>query len=249
MEEGEEETCAVAFAEYLTKSAEGWDVCDFQELPPSSTLRASLPSSFRSDVAVQGVCPALALGSDFETSIPPSMLRRLRYYRRRLERTAAIRIEVARGANFETIFADLLRLHQARWKARGQSGALADGPVTQFHHEAASALMREGALRLYSLSIDGRTAASFYGFQLQGCTFYYLGGFAPEFESRDVGTVLVGYAIEQAVREGSNEFSFLRGNETYRYSGGARDHLNYRRFIHQTTQPENLWTPANDPGA
>ena len=182
-------------------------------------LRASLPSGFRSDVAVQGVCPALSWGSDFETSIPPSMLRRLRYYRRRLERTAAIRIDVARGVNFEAIFADLLRLHQARWKARGQSGALAYGPVTQFHHEGASALMREGALRLYSLSIDGRTAASFYGFQLRGRTFYYLGGFAPEFESRNVGTVLVGYAIEQAVREGSNEFSFLRGSETYKLPG------------------------------
>jgi CelD/BcsL family acetyltransferase involved in cellulose biosynthesis len=244
------ELCAALAAEHLAASAEQWELCDLQELPPESPLlRERLPCHLRSDTSVQSVCPALRLEGSLPGSIPAAMLRRLRYYQRRLRRNANISVESANQQNFEECYADLLALHRARWNARGQPGVLHDPAVAGFHREAARCLMKEGALRLYLLRVDGAAAAAYYGFQWRGRSFYYLGGFDPRFAELNPGTVLVGHAIEQAAGEGSREFCFLRGNEAYKYAWGARDGFSYRRIIRTTSQSESRGTPAYDSGA
>jgi CelD/BcsL family acetyltransferase involved in cellulose biosynthesis len=40
------------------------------------------------------------------------------------------------------------------------------------------------------------------------------------------GTQIVAHAIEEAVREGAEEFHFLRGGEAYKYAWGAVDRQN-----------------------
>src|SRR2546423_211750 len=60
-------------------------------------------------------------------------------------------------------------------------------------------------------------------------TLAYLHGFDPAYEFESPGTILVGHAIEEAVREGAREFHFLRGRESYKYGWGARDRWNRRR--------------------
>jgi CelD/BcsL family acetyltransferase involved in cellulose biosynthesis/glycosyltransferase involved in cell wall biosynthesis len=249
-EPGAEGPCGASVVDYLVQSAGEWESCDWQELPAESPLLSvELPPQFDSTVAIQSICPTLKVGTDIESTIPRPTLKRLRYYRRRLEREAKVLIEAADQSSFDRLFGDLLGLHQARWNARGESGVLNDPSVAQFHREAARALMAEGALRLYSLRVEGNPAASFYGFQWRGRTFYYIGGFDPHFSGFNVGTVLVGHAIEDALREHSREFCFLRGNEAYKYSWGARDSINYRRLIRKTLHPETRGTSAYDSGA
>src|SRR5690606_34442189 len=118
---------------------------------------------------------------------------------------------------------ELFRLHGDRWSERGQPGVLADEPVRQFHLRAAAGLAAQGALRLYALRFDGEVAAVYYGFLHHRRAYVYLTGFDPRFARLSLGTVLLGHAIEQAIRDGATEFDFLRGREAYKYRWGARD--------------------------
>jgi len=106
---------------------------------------------------------------------------------------------------------------------------LADPRVRRFHGDAILGLLQAGLARLYALEIGGSTAGVYYGFVHAGRAFAYLHGFDPTYEYESPGTILVGHAIEEAVREGAREFHFLRGRESYKYRWGARDRWNRRR--------------------
>jgi CelD/BcsL family acetyltransferase involved in cellulose biosynthesis len=159
------------------------------------------------------------------------MLEKLRYYRRRLRRIGSEEIELARLDSFHEIFERFLQLHRARWVGRGQSGVLGDDRVQNFHRDAAQRMLLSGTLRLYALRSRGGIIAALYGFAHRGHTYYYLSGFDPEFAPYSPGTLLIGHAIEEAVREGSANFDFLRGREAYKYLWGAKARLNYRRQL------------------
>jgi CelD/BcsL family acetyltransferase involved in cellulose biosynthesis len=73
--------------------------------------------------------------------------------------------------------------------------------------------------------------AIFYGFAHNDSVYFYLSGYDPSLEKLSPGTVIVAYAIEQAVREGAKAFDFLRGAEDYKYAWGAQDRVNKRRRL------------------
>jgi CelD/BcsL family acetyltransferase involved in cellulose biosynthesis len=185
---------------------------------------------------VQEVCPVVALpenSGQLPRMLPAHMLAKLRYDRHRAEKLAA-RMEQARPENFPALFEGFLQHHQPRWTARGQGGVLADGPLREFHREAAERLLASGTLRLYGLRLGDRLMASLYGFSHGRRTFYYLGGFDPAFAPLSPGTLMIGHAIEEAIREGVGEFDFLRGREAYKYLWGAKGRLNYRRQLRRS---------------
>jgi CelD/BcsL family acetyltransferase involved in cellulose biosynthesis len=207
-----------------------------ESLPSNSpVIRAS--SRFASVAAAQDVCPVLTLDASAETNGRRAKeARKLRYYNRRLERAGQFSIEAADGRNFERYFDAFLRLHRERWSLRGEGGVLDNAGICAFHRKVARQLLNEGGLRLYLLTLEGREAAAFYGFRHKRRTMYYLGGFLPEFKQLNVGTIIVGYAIEQAAREGAPEFDFLRGDESYKYDWGAINRLTYRRTIYRDSK-------------
>jgi CelD/BcsL family acetyltransferase involved in cellulose biosynthesis len=219
-----------------------WDVLNFEQLRPCSPLlRHRIP--FGNIVETQDVCPflQLSLSLGLRKSIAPGAFRQLNYYRRRLARTCEAAIESVSESNFDTMLDAMAALHGKRWAIRGETGVLSDPAVVAFHKEAARALMGEGMLRLYLLKLDGRNAAAFYGFHCNSRTTYYLGGFAPEFERLNAGTLIVGHAIERAINEGAAEFDFLRGPEAYKFFWGAKSRVNYRRRIYR----DRSHLPAN----
>ena len=208
-----------------------WDECDFDELSCDSALLDCTASKPAYSVERRSVCPVLQLSGSSDSlsgAISRGAATALGYYRRRLAREHQFEIEAADQQNTEYLVSELFRLHHQRWSARGQSGVLCGKHIAEFHHQAALGLLDEGALRLYLLRIEGRSAAVFYGFACHRRTYYYLGGFAPEFARFNPGTILIGYAIEQAIEERSLEFNFLRGGEPYKYWWGARDRFSYR---------------------
>lgn len=212
-----------------------WDVCEFHQLRGSSPLLAALPSTGCRDEVVAGdPCPVLRLPDrvdDLNGRVPAGLLSKLGYYRRRAAAAGPVRVDGADERNFDELFDALLRLHAARWSAAGQPGVLADAAVRRFHREAACGLLRAGVLRLYGLRIGGEVAAALYGFQAHGRAYYYVGGFDPAFGPLSPGTLVVGHAIEEAVREGCREFDFLRGREEYKYRWGAADRPTRRRCL------------------
>lgn len=228
-------TALRAILDHIAQHAELWDICEFVDLPQdSSLLSPNLPAELRGRTALGNVCPVLRLPDDvtgLEGCIPASQMKKLRYYRRRISRIGSTMIETAEPENFDELFAALLQLHQARWAPRDLPGVLAEPSVREFHREAAWGLLRRGRIRLYGLRLDGRIIASFYGFRDAERTYYYLGGFDPQFKSLSPGLLIVGHAIEQAVRDESRAFDFLRGQESYKYEWGAKDQFNSRRIL------------------
>ena len=95
--------------------------------------------------------------------------------------------------------------------------------------KALAGLCERGIARLFALTIGSELAGVYYGFLHRHRAYAYLGGFDPRFAYFSPGAILIGHAIEDALRNGACEFHFLRGREAYKYAWGAVDHQNLRR--------------------
>jgi CelD/BcsL family acetyltransferase involved in cellulose biosynthesis/glycosyltransferase involved in cell wall biosynthesis len=220
---------AAAARELLAAYAESGAVSrlELSQLRPQSPLAAAVSNG---EVREGESCPALALPraiDDLAAAVGKRQLAYFRYCFRRAERSAHVEVTRADQTNLDELLDALFALHAARWREKEQPGVLASPAVRRFHREAARGLLAAGILRLCALRFDGRIAAVFYGFAAHGRTHYYLSGFDPAFERLSPGTMIVGVAIEDAVREGCTEFDFLRGREPYKYAWGARDRASW----------------------
>jgi CelD/BcsL family acetyltransferase involved in cellulose biosynthesis len=215
----------------ITSALAGADcqLWDLQQLRPSSPLLAApAPDGFTESTEEQDRCPILPLEGEL---LSTHARKKLRYYRRALEREAPVLYETATADNLDELLTALYELHAARWRQRNLPGVLGDDIIQSFHREVARAMLAENTLRMYAMRIGDRIAAVFYGFAHQGTTYYYLSGYDPAYEKRSIGNVLVAHAVDEAVREGARTFDFLRGAEEYKYAWGAKDRMNTRRML------------------
>ncbi len=216
----------------------GWLDCqawDFQQLRPSSPLLvASIPRDWSDQTFDQDPCPILSLAEaneDLHNLTSPHFRKKIRYYRRALERSGAVLYETATPETLDEFLSALYKLHKARWQQKNLEGVLGDDAVQQFHREVARGMLETDALRMYAIRLDGRIVAVFYGFSLGRTVYYYLSGYDPQLERLSIGTLLVAHAVEQAVLAGAHTFDFLRGAEEYKYAWGAKDRINQRRQL------------------
>jgi CelD/BcsL family acetyltransferase involved in cellulose biosynthesis len=164
-----------------------------------------------------------------DTVKAPRLLRNLRYARRRAETCGLVEIVEASRSTLDEMLSELFRLHQARWRERGEAGVLSDAAVQAMVRDAAGGFLARNWLRLYWLRIDGRTVAVQLGWAARARAYYYISGWDPEFAALSPGGLLVEHAVSAAVRESVREFDFLRGCERYKYDWGARDRAQHRR--------------------
>jgi CelD/BcsL family acetyltransferase involved in cellulose biosynthesis len=227
-----------ALARHMAGCALPWDTWELGELAPSAIALRLPPSNGCTDSSQpDSACPVLELppsAKELDGAIPSRKRRDLRAARHRAARRGAVEITLATLFDGADTLAALATLHRARWQSQGEPGVLADPRVHRLHAGALSTLMRLALVRLYTLRIAGQIAGVYYGF-LHGQRGYgYLTGFDPAFAFESPGTILIGHAIKQAVREGAREFHFLRGREKYKYQWGARDRWNRRRVFQRT---------------
>lgn len=201
-------------------SLPGWDVWSLEELAPDAmALGLALPGA---EIADHGTCPVLSLEGEH---IPSAKRRKLRMSLNRIARRSG---QVSEPTDLSRFLDDLIALHGARWRERGEAGVLDDPAVRRFHEAALPRLAAAGLVRLFTLTIEGRVAGAYYGLHHRDRAYAYLGGFDPAFAFESPGTVLMGHAIEAARREGAREFDLLRGQEPYKYEWGAVDRANRR---------------------
>lgn len=204
-------------------SLPGWDVWSLEEMAPDAmALGLALPDAKTAD---HGACPVLSLEGEH---VPSAKRRKLRMS---LNRVARRNGQVAEPTDLSSFLDDLIRLHGARWRERGEPGVLDDPAVRRFHEAALPRLAAAGLARLFALTIEDRVAGAYYGLHHRGRAYAYLGGFDPAFAFESPGTVLMGHAIEAARREGAREFDLLRGQEPYKYEWGAVDRVNRRLTV------------------
>jgi CelD/BcsL family acetyltransferase involved in cellulose biosynthesis len=92
-----------------------------------------------------------------------------------------------------------------------------------FFHKLSGVMAAEGLLRLFFLELDSVQVASALCFDFNGGYYLYNAGYDTRYASLSVGLLLKTLMLQQAIEEGRIRFSFLRGNEQYKYDMGARD--------------------------
>jgi CelD/BcsL family acetyltransferase involved in cellulose biosynthesis len=208
---------------------------DLQQLrATSSLLKAVAPPGYEDAVEDHDACVVLSIdgaGESLENLVSTHFRKKLRYYRRALEREGSVSIETPVPDTIDAFMDALFALHAARWKQRGLPGMLAAEVDQSFHREVARGMLATGALRMYAIRAAERIVAVFYGFAHHGTVYYYLSGYDPALERLSIGNLIVAHAIEQAVHDGANVFDFLRGAEEYKYAWGAKDRVNKRRRL------------------
>jgi CelD/BcsL family acetyltransferase involved in cellulose biosynthesis len=176
------------------------------------------------------VCPFIPLGGHTWESYLGTLGSSHRYnFQRRLKnlrkRYAVEFDRVATEVDRGPALARLLQLHEARWSSRGGSMAFSSEGLTSFHEELTRRALGRGWLRLFQLRLDGRVAASLYGFRYRDTFSFYQSGFDPAHAKDSVGLVTMGLAIQSAIEEGVGEYDFLHGDEAYKFqwAGEARE--------------------------
>ncbi len=120
-------------------------------------------------------------------------------------------------ADFQT----LIRLHEERW-SEGHSGAFSDRRAA-FHREFARVAFERGWLRLWTMRIEDRPVAAWYGLRFGATELYYQAGRDPAYDRENVGFVLLCHSIKSAFADGVREYRFGTGEEPYKYRFAERD--------------------------
>jgi CelD/BcsL family acetyltransferase involved in cellulose biosynthesis len=226
---------AAALFRYFRDNTADWDIIDLQDLRPESPLlRNKADFGLRTRVVPAGVCPAFSLPDSVESfrgRLSKNHKRNLTRARRKLETSGELWVKIAAADDLSPTMRDLFRLHEACWRKKNPPAMLAQPSLQNFHLEAASAFLKTGRLRLYSLQFEGETIACLYALVKGDRVFGCLSGFDPRLEKFSPGTLLLNYILEDSIHRGFREFDFLRGAEAYKYVWGARDRPNYRLVI------------------
>ena len=224
-----------AIVHHLSNCRKGWNALEMADLAPEAcALGLPCPAQCSDCVDSSASCPVLHLhagsaDAGAHPAIPPRQRRKLRMARHRAERSRGAAILSTTDQTPREWMRTLVNLHATRWQERGHPGVLADARVQAFQGQALTAMCEHGIARLFALSIGTELAGIYYGFLHRGRAYAYLGGFDPQFAYYSPGTILIGLAIEDALREGVDEFHFLRGREPYKYAWGAVDRQTLRR--------------------
>lgn len=225
-----------ALASYLASCGPSWHSWEFGELAPdAAALRLAAPHDCEDRVELSSACPVLRLPSAaaIDTRVSARKRRDIHMAHNRADRRGYVEVTAADRNSALPMLENLIRLHAARWQSRGETGVLTDPRVQRFHRAAIPRLLQAGLLRLFELRIAGSVVGVYYGLQHRERAFAYIAGFDPQYAFESPGTILIEYAVNQAIRDGAREFHFLRGRETYKYQWGAADRWNRRRTFHR----------------
>lgn len=171
------------------------------------------------------ICPHVNLPGDWDGylgGLSANTRQKIRRFLRTVENDAAFRITHAQADTVERDLKILFGFWTSRWGAR--KGDRMDVIL----NSSFSMLLRcfeSGSLFLPVLW-RGETPlgalASLVDPQ-KGSLLFYIGGRDESFDSPPPGTVLHAYSIRHAITNGFKTYDFLRGNEAYKYSFGARE--------------------------
>lgn len=119
-------------------------------------------------------------------------------------------------------FADLKRLHQAAWTARGRPGAFAAPFFERFHTTLIRDAFPAGHIQLCRIGAGGRPIGYLYNFLWRGRTHSYQSGFDYTADAADnrlkPGLVSHYLAVIDGLRRGASLYDFMAGEAQYKQS-------------------------------
>jgi CelD/BcsL family acetyltransferase involved in cellulose biosynthesis len=213
---------AIAYAIRRTSS---WDRLWLAYIPAGSVVLPHLRASLGDSALVEEGEPAhvVETGSDWDhylKGLGSGLRKNVGYYTRRLLKTHQCEFSrVMTTTALSPAVASLVRLHQARWRAKGEPGSFARPEFERFLKDAIRDSLEEGRLRLWTLAIDGNISAVLLAFYERGRVHYFQGGFDPAYLRDSLGTVMLAMCIRDCFEAGDvNEFDFMAGQGGYKES-------------------------------
>jgi CelD/BcsL family acetyltransferase involved in cellulose biosynthesis len=213
-----------------------WDRLSLIGMPAEASLGAELVSAL-SLRATSEVCDEARYIDtsvswlEYKRSLGRSMRRNVEYYSRRLFKNYTCEFHrVTSAAELDGAMTDLVRLHQARWRAIGEPGTLGLPGVESFLRETVRDSFAADRVRLWSLTVNGTVEAVLLGFCDNGVLHYFQKGFNPGYIADDLGTAMLGLCVKDCFDDEQIEaFDFMGGVAPYKAMWARQRRLMERR--------------------
>jgi len=189
---------------------------------PAAILAAAPGVAFRCQRRIAPCIDLAALagtGGDHLATLSANTRQQIRRSGRHFAAQGAMRLE--RAATLDAardMLAEMIALHGASWRARGQPGAFAHPFVRRFHEALLAEAMPRGEIDLLRLSAGATTVGILYNFRLGGRVSAYQSGFMPGGGHARPGLSCHAAAIAQALAQGERVYDFLAGADRYKLS-------------------------------
>ena len=207
---------------------------DLFSVGEDSPTLAMLPDLARArgysvDIAEEDVAPRIELPAtwdDYLAGLSKKDRHELRRKLRRLEghdnwRWFCVSDPSDAGARTDT-FLDLMR------RSDPAKDEFLTADREDFFRKLITTTATQGVLRLFFMEMDDKPVAASLCLDYDGVRMLYNSGHDPEYRYYSVGLLLHSLCLRDALERGYRYFDFLRGNETYKYRLGGRDHHLYR---------------------
>jgi CelD/BcsL family acetyltransferase involved in cellulose biosynthesis len=227
---GYEEAFVRGFLDWLDAHAQLWDICELNTLPANSPAGNRLQDylkrwnwdTFHSQ-RPRSVVPLPHSWESYLGQLSTEDRHNLVRYQRRLERRYRVRIykctkETQLSAGLEALF----RLHQERWKVRGEPGTFCSEARRRFYGEMSRLLLARERLEFWFLDLDGETVAAQFALRYGDAVFQLQEGFDPKHRSDKIGYLLRGHVLKQLVGEGVRCYDFLGGQSPHKARWGSQ---------------------------
>lgn len=225
-----------------------WDLIDLVDLPDDTPLLRAKHTLRNIRVESRGQCPVADLTRGFDAYLEQLSSKRRREFHRlirggeeagaRFELIAHGRARVEHnvehaGANsehsgsradqtdpdeLESVFDDLVRLHQDRWTASDEPGVFAAPRFTEFHRRLVREWIPKGRAVMARLSIDSEAIAVAYGFVDRQKFNGYQSGARLDAETPvpSPGTLCHLLTMRALAEGGITAYDFMRGAYSYK---------------------------------
>lgn len=245
---GYQDNALLAVWAYLMNHKHLYDTLYFCDIPTASSTHSRLNHFAQEGGYVryldrETICPYLPIETSWETYLK-SLSQNQRYNMQRKEK----RITKSHQMDFEEVFErsdsqkaleEMFDLHKEVWNAKGEQGSFDGHPLNKiFHRRIVDQLSELGRVVIYTLKIDGKTAALLYAYAYNNQIFYYQMGRATQWSEYGIGQVLMKFILQSLFKKGGiTAFYFLRGTESYKYHWTKSEHINRHLCIWNQT----LW--------
>ncbi len=218
--------------DYLTCEApDSWDAMELtgvaaDDEPVASLIRRLAERDYTVHQQPGESCWQLALPTDWDSYLKTlSKTRRERtrqIVRRSFDTGRAVSRQVVEP-NEVGAYADVLvDLHQKRRQSLGEPGCFSDPVFTAYHREVMERFFALGRLRLQYVLLEGRPVAIEYDLLGGNTIYFYQSGIEPALINERPGWMGTIGSLRAAIEQGYRTFDFMRGDEAYKSSWGAR---------------------------
>ncbi len=208
----------------LLETSDDWDVCDWQDLGYETKLGALSADGRQVQRRDEVQCSEAALSGNFDDfwqERPRHLRRNVRRYGEKAQQGGPLIFGVTSQADAEPMDA-LVRLHTARWTARGETGMIEANRSSAFLADIARQFAAKEMLRIFSLRYRDQIAAVILAFVYERTIYGYLTGFDPAYQNLSLASVLLHDAIQDCCQRGIRAWNFCRGDEPYKTDWGAK---------------------------